>query len=74
VGHVGTNRTDPRDEPAVVDDPDNTPLGFGKYCNATPAQLLTRDPTYLAWALRNTGRVVVSPDLRSVLRRIVRMP
>lgn len=45
------------------EDPDNTPLTFGKHRGLTPWELYQNDPDYLVWAWENVGPHVCSRDL-----------
>lgn len=42
---------------------DDTPLGFGKYANLTPRQVLYRDPSYILWMSDNLDDEKCTPDL-----------
>lgn len=46
----------------IVDDPDNTPLTFGKHAGHTPNEIFYEDPQYLIW-LKKTGSTIPSWDL-----------
>jgi hypothetical protein len=36
------------------------PVGFGKYKDKSPVEILECDPAYLVWAIKTTGRIQCS--------------
>lgn len=49
---------------------DHEPIGFGKHSALTPVELAKKDPQYLIWAIRETGRINCSQELKDYLRSL----
>lgn len=59
----------PTDNELYVDE--DTPIGWGKHRNLTIRQVLYQDPSWLDWAVRETGRIVLSAESKTELAALL---
>jgi hypothetical protein len=51
-----------------TDYPWNSPLEFGKYKGRRFSEVFLMDPGWIVWAVENTTRIYITPELRDIAR------